>query len=506
MAASPRDVNQLLRGSSRAEAKKSLAYRLYRLALKEQITNEEAVTDLYGQGRKTSYPPFRSLKTRLRHILVRAINLNGDTEPDYSTYDAALVHGYRQLNMARTFIIKEAFHAARDVADSAFQAVRKYEIVQLNEGLSDVLSALYLSVLYNDRLFKKYHEIYQEYARASFDLSKVAGAYRLTRSHLYMQKLSGKEQGEFALQKVRECAPIRDRNPRVSQIQAMVGVMEVNAYAQMGNYRMVVVTAEQVRLALEKCHGASSITISVMILSGIEATVRLRDFSVGKKQIQHATEIMEDKTLNTIKVQEYAILLGLRTEHYEYAYEIMSQVDYRLMNRLLVRKHHESWLLLEAYLNLLIVAEKLVPPPGSAKLRKFKMSKFLNSMPNYSRVKKGYNIQLLIVQVCFLIVQSKFDKVIDRTEALERYCSRYLRNNENFRNNCFFKMLIEAVKANFHRERTEMKTKDLYRRLSSRPVETYENVNDGEIIPYEELWSIVVEHLPVTSAVYRAKA
>ena len=68
-------------------------------------------------------------------------------------------------------------------------------------------------------------------------------------------------------------------------------------------------------------------------------------------------------------------------------------------------------------------------------------------------------------------------------------------NNENLRNNCFFKLLLTAEKCHFHRAATVRKSSKTYQKMTSAKAKKLGRANSTEIIPYEVLWKIVVENL-----------
>lgn len=116
-------------------------------------------------------------------------------------------------------------------------------------------------------------------------------------------------------------------------------------------------------------------------------------------------------------------------------------------------------------------------------------------MPLHSRDKSGQNITILILQVIFLLIEKKYSQIIDRMDALSQYTYRYLRNDNSFRSNCFIKMLILMVKADFHPVRTKTLTASLYKRLLGSQIITDEKSSQVEIMSYDFLWDIILELL-----------
>jgi hypothetical protein len=156
--------------------------------------------------------------------------------------------------------------------------------------------------------------------------------------------------------------------------------------------------------------------------------------------------------------------------------------------------HHQKWKIREAYVRFLLEAGK-VSLPADEVPKKFRLARFLNDVPIYTKEKRGYNISILVVQMLFYIARRNYGHVIDRIDALKQYTFKYLRDDETYRSNCFIKMLIKIPGANFHPARTKLHTRDLELKLRAREVTVEELFADIEIIPYHDLWDIILEVL-----------
>ncbi|MEL6989086.1 MAG: hypothetical protein AAGK97_14835, partial [Bacteroidota bacterium] len=113
----------------------------------------------------------------------------------------------------------------------------------------------------------------------------------------------------------------------------------------------------------------------------------------------------------------------------------------------------------------------------------------------FTKDKRGLNIAILIVHVLFLLHLKKYNQIIDRTEALNQYCYRYLRTDDTFRSNCFIKMLLQIPKADFNRMRTERYAEKFVNKLRSMPLSVSTQSAEVEFFPYEDLWEITLEML-----------
>ena len=180
-------------------------------------------------------------------------------------------------------------------------------------------------------------------------------------------------------------------------------------------------------------------------------------------------------------------------QKYQYALEVLSIATRHKEFDRLDKSFKEPWLIKEAYLNFLIKMKKVDPSPF--KLRSFKIGKFLNEVPTYSKDKRGYNIAIIIIQLLFFLLDHKYSKFIDRIDALNQYSYRYLRNDDTLRSNCFIKMMLKLPDTNFHPVAVQRHTKKLYKKLSQTKPDIREHSSHIEIIPYETLWEMVLELL-----------
>jgi hypothetical protein len=152
---------------------------------------------------------------------------------------------------------------------------------------------------------------------------------------------------------------------------------------------------------------------------------------------------------------------------------------------------NDIWKINEAFINYLSLTGKL----ASSNKKSFRLGKFLNEVPIYSKDKRGSNITILILQVLFLLEDRKYDTLIDRTDALKIYTQRYLKGDGTYRSNCFINMLLCLPACSFQRERVEEKARKYLDKLHAMPIEKARQSAELEVMPYEMLWEFVLESL-----------
>jgi hypothetical protein len=128
-------------------------------------------------------------------------------------------------------------------------------------------------------------------------------------------------------------------------------------------------------------------------------------------------------------------------------------------------------------------------------LPEFKLGKFLNTTPVFSKDKRGINVSILLMHIAFLLQRKDYNAIIDRIDSLNQYAYRYLRKDDSFRSNCMIKMVIQMAKADFNPIRTARYTADLRKQLGHVTLAgSGENI-EVEIIPFEVLWEIMTKAL-----------
>jgi hypothetical protein len=129
---------------------------------------------------------------------------------------------------------------------------------------------------------------------------------------------------------------------------------------------------------------------------------------------------------------------------------------------LLDESRKETWTILGAYVT---IAGLLGLRDTQAKSRQFRLSTYLNSLPEESKKKKVTNIVILISHVCFLILQEDLDAAEKRIEYLRVYVSRYLKERHFNRVRLFLRMLQTMPRHSFDSKSIRKANTDLYEQL-----------------------------------------
>jgi hypothetical protein len=84
---------------------------------------------------------------------------------------------------------------------------------------------------------------------------------------------------------------------------------------------------------------------------------------------------------------------------------------------------------------------------------------------------------------------------LDEVEALEQYCYRYLRGENEQRSRLFLKMFIAIPLSGFDPKVIEKRTERYLQTLSNIPLQLANQAYEIEVIPYETLWGLIMNSL-----------
>ena len=236
----------------------------------------------------------------------------------------------------------------------------------------------------------------------------------------------------------------------------------------------------------------SIITIESLIHAQLAMTLITKDIKTADSIRFEYFNHINVGNFNWYIIHYYYVLTMLHAKEYQKAYEVVqAMVNYKsFAKQPPVIK--ENFYVLQAYTEFL---HKIGRVQSIESAQEFRLNKFLNQVPEYSKDKQGVNISIILIQALYFLADKKYSKIIDRMESLNLYAYRHLKRDENFRSQCFIRMLAEMVRADFGKRGTLFRTENLAQKLKKNPIDANPDSVETEIIPYEELWTLILELL-----------
>lgn len=200
---------------------------------------------------------------------------------------------------------------------------------------------------------------------------------------------------------------------------------------------------------------------------------------------------MQEGTFNWFKFNELHLMLMLKLKRYELAEKMLIKVIYHPRFEFLPDNAKELWRIYESYICYLITMGKVEKSSN----HKFRLGKFINEVPIFSKDKGGMNIAILVIKFLVLLQERRYNRVIDEIEAIEQYSYRHLRQKNTKRSYLFFKMLLQIPHCEFDIAKIQAKTQTLLEELMETPMQLGNQTHEVEVIPFEHLWEFALESL-----------
>ena len=456
------------------------------------LGDKECMIEIYGKKNLTA---FSRLKTRLKDILIRVLIMqNINTESADARVNEAL-SGYRQSLISRILITRKSGKLAVEIAEKSITRSMKYHATENVLIQAHQLVGYYGSTELNKYKLTKYLEIQEKFMNIYlweikaenyfFDLQRaqlqsLANPNEETKSKAYkyameLENVKGIRTYFFNYNKYRVLAAHYEFQKDFNSL------LELSEKAQ----KEFSVPDFKTGTALASI---SNRRAWALIQAGRPKETAVIGLKGLNKQISGS--------LNWYILAHYTLKAQLYIGDYNKAIDLISQMIGHPRFDNIGDNFKEVFFTTLGYIHLLAGSGIIGDSPELIKkLPEFKLGKFLNTTPVFSKDKRGINVSILLMHIAFLLQRKDYNSIIDRIDSLNQYAYRYLRKDDSFRSNCMIKMVIQMTKADFNPIRTARYTADLRKQLSQVTLAgSGENI-EVEIIPFEVLWDIMTKAL-----------
>jgi len=452
-------------------------------------SDEEAFNLLFPKAKSKS--GYRNLKVILKEKLLNTLFFIDAYQNGHSDRQSAFYEAYKNFAAAQMLIAKNARKVGIHLLEKIQKKAEEFEFTELSVMVVRLLRLHYGTRLGDQKRYVELNELSRMYNEIAGLENEAEQCYTDLVIH-YINNLATKE--ELQLLAKKHYAYL---SPQLSNIQAYkfhfyTGLVRLFEHTCVNDYVATIPVCEEIIGFFEQKPYMANTPIQICLHHQLVAYMQLRDYDQGAKVARRSQELIEEGSFNWFKNLEYLFLLAMHTGNYQDAYQIFTEgIKHKRFN-FLPEQIQEMWQLYQAYLHLLVSQGEVSPRKGDKNFTTFRINRFLNSMPLYSKDKRGMNIAVLIVQILFYIQQRKYDTAIDRVEAIEKYCSRYLFKADTMRSYYFIKMLLAIPQASFHQKAAIRYAATSAKKMENIPIELSYQFHKIEIIPYELLWDIAL--------------
>jgi hypothetical protein len=468
--------------------------RLYTLFNEGVIKSDKDIIDYLYDGEESKSKNSYKLKTELHNRLINTLFFIDINNYSKSKYEVALHNSYRK-SMAVIILLERIYRGpAIELAEQIISDVLEYDLVELAVMLFRRLGQHYALFEYNQKKSTFYFDLLEKYSKFL--------QHELLSEKIYSQL----GHYVFSSEKIFEINHFKQDLERLKEYQKSnttfyFNLMTYSAfnyyYLFRKDYESLLQLSTEAISFFNKKRGFSGIGKYMFLFQKayclfiLNEPYKSLEFYLKAKATNPSVGSLNWFNLHSYLFNNYLIL-----EKYDACYDLMAEtLNHKNINKLPIQ-YRQVWAIKEAYFNYLIRLGKVeIQKNKPNKLRSFRINRFLNEVPHFSKDKRGLNIAILIIQMLFYLADRKYNNFIDRMDALNQYAYRYLRNDDNLRSNCFIKMILKIPDAHYHPVAVQRHVKNIYDKMIQAPPEISEHAANVEIIPYETLWEMVLELL-----------
>ncbi len=220
----------------------------------------------------------------------------------------------------------------------------------------------------------------------------------------------------------------------------------------------------------------------------------LGQFDQGQKAVLKGLEFLDKSTEAWFFMHEVGFLIAVHRKDYSQAYQVLAQVmknpNYGRASESIANR----WKLLKLYLNF------AMPDQGIQKRIRF--YDIYEASQSYFKELKGYRISLYFLEFIHNLNKESYDLAVSKLDELEAYFYKNLNDpGKNQREKQLLKMLKVLKSSNFSVAETKDNVQAYYAKMGEKKIDSH--FSDFEIIPYEDLWELVLN--AVDSKMHRVR-
>lgn len=436
---------------------------------------------------------YKLLKKRFEANLINTVFFIDAKQNNFTSSQRAYYTILKEMAAAKILIARGVGYLSIELLERSLQKAEKFEFTEMAAEITKILKRHYGTRDLDEQLFNYYKQLSEHYQKLA-QIEDLAEEY-FVESNLFSSNNKNNPNAiqKFAASRFEELKP-HLYNYTTYRLHLYTRLLQIQVLSTQNNMEQM----------LKACEEAIEFFISINAKSGIQlfsnrkalAHYQLRQYEQGKIAIKKALEIHVLKSLSWFQDMYFYLILCLHTREYQEAYNTYQQVVQVPNYGQIPNEISEFWKIAEAYIYYLIAIEKIEAEED----KRFKLNRFLNEVPEFSKDKRIRNVPILIVQILFLLQGSsksisKQNLATERINPIEQYCSRYLRKGNNFRSNCFIKMLLQIPNGYFNKIAIERKSIKYVKLLKESDVEFVTQTYEIELIPYEHLWEMALDSL-----------
>ena len=464
---------------------------LYDGLLNDEFSNDKDACKALYQTDKVNQN-YRNTKSRLEKRMINTLFLIDANDSTYSDYQKAYYNCYKNFAAIKILQGKSSNTARIKLAEKTLAQCIKFEFSDLVILLTRDLRVFYGTMIGDKKKVETYNHLLKEYQHRQELEDKAVEMYSDLASHFANSKSIKPE----LIEKSNSYVAILEKLPKNISLKFCLysNLVIVLSHEIQNNHNRTIIECDNAIATLKEYKTISDNAIFTFLFKKLNALIQIKEYEAADETVQKCLKLEPEGSINWLIALQFYFILLFRSQRFQKAYELFNEKKPLKKSKNAPEILKELWHIINAYLYYFISTGK-INLPENVKRKPFRIKKFLNEVPVFSKDKRGMKVSILILHLLFLLHRKEYDEVIRRTDTLQSFASKHLRKNETFRSNCFIKMLLQIPDSNFNSIALERKTKLLSEKLKSKPLESGNQPTEIEMVPYEILWKFVLDSL-----------
>ncbi|MEN0049581.1 MAG: hypothetical protein AAF806_21145 [Bacteroidota bacterium] len=420
-------------------------------------------------------------------LLVEINDEDGKKERKKAFFDCL-----RTFVIAYFLILLHARKAGIQLLQQKLKTMRYHDFTFLCLESAKIMRQHYSAIVGDLKKAEQYDQLVMDYLELYVLETKVDGYFHQLMGHYVKEKTSNALIHDLSTQysnALKGKLPLNAPSNLIFKLKMIEVIQSISVH----DYeRGILICEEAVNLLLLK-ESKDFTAISAMYFQWITGCLNLGQFESCKALVGQLMKYLKVGDVNWFKGLQILMEVSFYTQDYQGALDYYNKVKVHKNFKKLSQSNKEKWLIYEAYLHLLMLWGQL-DFTEVFKKRAIRLHRFFNSVPLAQKDKQGMNLPIMIYWLLILIHQQKYDEVVDKSESLQKYVNRYLKDGYE-RTKVFLKMIVNLCKSNYDYHALSNEIEQYLHSLSISQNQIHRDNEVIEIIPYEYLWKMLIGSL-----------
>jgi hypothetical protein len=473
---------------SRAEA-------LYDGIVKGKFKNDdEAAKHFFGKKANSKDVGYRRLRVKLIRMLINTSFFVDLNQPMFNERYKAYYNCRRDAAAAYLMATRGIKKASIYILEQTLEHCIKFEFIDMVCDITNDLIMIYGGNLSDTENIEYYKKIKFEFEEKRSLENKSKQYADESYKYYGVQRSPNPEVFKLASQYFEELDQI-DKTKTTYQFRKDLHRLNIVRYFAQGDYRGALQVLENIIPEYETNPYTYRSELLFYLINALSCCIQLRLWEPAEKYANSLPALTDVGNNLWYQIKEVFMYHHLYQKQYPEAYNHFKEALQHPRFELISGTKRDDWFLFGGYMHLLAQFGVYKQEDIQAVAGPFKYFKFVNEIGIFDKDKIGMNIALVLLPVWFGLAKGEEGDANKSLDALEKYRQRYLDNDLNRRSAIMVRLLSALIKRPYDKDRNDRKIEKELVSLRENPPETSLQMFYLEILPYEDLWNLLVEKL-----------